>query len=301
VWYQLQIVECERDEVDRLSEALEETGALALTLTDKNDDAILEPEPGTTPLWPVVVIDALYAKQQDAQQAQELLAGQYKHLVFTINELAEQNWERAWMAESKPQCFGSRLWICPSWTKPPLVDAVNLILDPGLAFGSGSHPTTSLCLTWLEQSDLSNKTIIDYGCGSGILALAALKLGAKKAQAVDIDEQALQATQNNAMVNGIDSQQLSISLPQTLDEPADLLVANILLAPLIALRSKFRELLKDKGILLVSGILEDQASQLIEVYRANFIHQSTSNLAGWSLLAFTCQGTCTFPIKELRL
>nr|WP_019216081.1 50S ribosomal protein L11 methyltransferase [Legionella tunisiensis] len=254
MWYQLQIEQCHRDEVELLSDALEETGALSITLTDKNDEPVLEPEPGTTPLWPDVVINALYDDEQDAEQAKLLLAPQHPHLGFSIQHLADQDWERAWMDDFKPQRFGKRLWICPSWLEPPEPQAVNLILDPGLAFGTGTHPTTSLCLTWLEQADLNNKAVIDYGCGSGILALAALKLGAAKVQAVDIDEQALQATQNNALTNGIDQQQLYIGFPQSLQTPADLLIANILLAPLMTLRNTFKELLNPHGILVVSGI-----------------------------------------------
>ncbi|MFW2571937.1 50S ribosomal protein L11 methyltransferase [Legionella sp. 29fVS95] len=286
MWYQLQIEQCHRNEVELLSEALEETGALSITLTDKNDDPVLEPEPGTTPLWPDVVINALYSDEQDAEQAKQLLAPQHTHLHFSIQHLADQDWERAWMDDFKPQRFGERLWICPSWLEPPEPQAVNLILDPGLAFGTGTHPTTSLCLTWLEQADLSNKKVIDYGCGSGILALAALKLGAANVQAVDIDEQALQATRNNALTNTIEPQQLQIGFPQSLKAPADLLIANILLAPLMSLGNTFKELLSPHGLLVVSGILEEQASSLIETYQADFTHLLTHNLDGWSLLAF---------------
>jgi ribosomal protein L11 methyltransferase len=160
------------------------------------------------------------------------------------------------------------------------------MLDPGLAFGTGTHPTTALCLTWLEQANLEKKSVIDYGCGSGILSLAALKLGATEVHAVDIDQQALLATRNNASANNIDEQQLSIHLPDALDKPADLILANILLAPLITLKERFQELLNPEGILIVSGILEEQAPELIKVYDTIFspIHQE--NLNGWSLLAF---------------
>lgn len=287
MWYQLQIEQCHRDEVDSISEALEETGALSITLTDKNDAPVLEPEPGTTPLWPDVIVHALYTEIREAALAKQQLATQFKHLSFSISELADQDWERAWMDDFKPQRFGQRLWICPSWMEPPEPEAVNLILDPGLAFGTGTHPTTSLCLRWLDQADLTNKTVIDYGCGSGILALAALKLGAAKVQAVDIDDQALQATQNNALTNEINSQQLDIGFPEILREPTDILIANILLAPLLTLRTKFRELLKDEGLLIVSGILKEQAASLIEAYQTDFAHQSSADLEDWSLLTFT--------------
>ena len=287
MWYQLKIDHCNRDEVEELSEALEETGALSITLTDKNDDPVLEPEPGTTPLWPDVIINALYTEEQDAKEAKLKLSTQYGHLSFSISELEDEDWERAWMDDFKPQCFGDRLWICPSWMEPPEPGAVNLILDPGLAFGTGTHPTTSLCLTWLDQADLKHKTMIDYGCGSGILALAALKLGAAKVDAVDIDEQALQATQNNAFVNAINPEQLSIGFPQTLKAPVDVLIANILLGPLVDLGSKFKNLLKDKGTLVISGILTEQAPALIEAYQTDFSYQESISLEGWSLLVFT--------------
>ncbi|KTD23970.1 50S ribosomal protein L11 methyltransferase [Legionella maceachernii] len=287
MWYQLQIEQCHRDEVDSISEALEEMGALSITLTDKYDDPVLEPEPGTTPLWPDVIVNALYTDIKEAALAKQHLAAQFHHLSFAISELPDQDWERAWMDDFKPQCFGQRLWICPTWLEPPEPEAVNLILDPGLAFGTGTHPTTSLCLRWLDQAELANKTVIDYGCGSGILALAALKLGAARVQAVDIDEQALQATQSNALMNAIDSQQLDIGFPEILREPADVLIANILLAPLLTLRTQFKKLLNNEGVLIVSGILNEQAASLIEAYQADFAHQSSTDLEGWSLLTFT--------------
>ncbi|KTC78131.1 50S ribosomal protein L11 methyltransferase [Legionella brunensis] len=287
MWYELKIDQCHRDDVEQLSEALEETGALSITLTDKNDVPVLEPEPGTTPLWPDVIINALYTEEQDAQHALQALANQYSTLHFSIQALPDQDWERAWMKDFKPQRFGQNLWICPSWLEPPEPEAVNLILDPGLAFGTGTHPTTSLCLTWLDQAPLQGKTVIDYGCGSGILGLAALKLGAAKVYAVDIDEQALQATLNNATANVNDPSQLHISFPDSLDIKVDIVVANILLSPLLSLQSKFKDLLKENGTLIISGILEEQAASLIAAYEVNFHHRSSQNIDGWSLLVFT--------------
>ena len=145
--YQLQVEQCHRDEVEQLSEALEEMSALSITLSDKNNDPIMEPEPGTMPLWPNVVITALYAEEQEAEIVKQTLAPQYPHLVFTIHSLPDQDWERVCMDDFKPMCFGERLWICPSWIEPPEPQAITLILDPGLAFGTGTHPTTSLCLS----------------------------------------------------------------------------------------------------------------------------------------------------------
>lgn len=288
MWYQLQVEQCQSDEVELLTEALENTGALSITLTDKNDNPVLEPGPGETPLWPEVIVHALYSEEVLAYQAKEQLTPGYKHLQFSVHILPDQNWERAWMDDFKPQLFGKRLWICPSWLTPPDPEAVNLILDPGLAFGTGTHPTTKLCLQWLDQADLNNKSVIDYGCGSGILALAALKLDAKCVHAVDIDPQALQATENNALSNEVTSN-LTIGFPETLATSADVLLANILLAPLLTLQKNFRSFLKPKGILVVSGILCDQASALIEAYQPHFKHLQTNELEGWSLLVFTCR------------
>ncbi|KTD55435.1 50S ribosomal protein L11 methyltransferase [Legionella quateirensis] len=287
VWYQLKIEHCPSEEIEQISEELEESGALSIMLTDKNDNPVLEPEPGTTPLWPEVIIQALYAQAEHAQEAKNTLTLNRPPLECSIEVLADKDWERAWMDDFKPQQFGTRLWICPTWMTPPEPEAVNLMLDPGLAFGTGTHPTTALCLTWLEQADLNNKTLIDYGCGSGILSLAAVKLGAQHVVAVDIDNQALQATQNNALTNDITDQQLSISFPEALQDPVDLIIANILLAPLISLSDRFYQLLNHGAELVVSGILTEQADSLIEAYRDVFTHVKTHHLDGWSLLVFT--------------
>lgn len=223
MWFQLKIEHCPNDKIEEITEELEEYGALSITLTDKNDNPVLEPEPGTTPLWPEVIIHALFAQAEEAQYVREQLVAKRPSLHCSLELLADKNWERAWMDDFRPQRFGNRLWVCPTWLPPPEPDAVNLMLDPGLAFGTGTHATTSLCLTWLEQADLKNKSIIDYGCGSGILSLAAIKLGAKHVYAVDIDNQALQATQSNAHANHITESQLSISTPEALQNPVHLI------------------------------------------------------------------------------
>ncbi|WP_131781151.1 50S ribosomal protein L11 methyltransferase [Legionella gresilensis] len=289
MWYQLEIEACRPDEVDNLSDILETSGALSITLSDKNDDPVLEPLPGATPLWPEVTIKALFLYEELAQEIANNLSKLYTHLQLTISTLPDQDWERAWMDDFKPQCFGERLWVCPSWLTPPNPKEINLILDPGLAFGTGTHPTTQLCLTWLAKADLASKVMIDYGCGSGILALAALKLGAQLVHAVDIDPQALQATHSNAGVNQINEQQLNITSPDKIIDKADLLIANILLTPLLQLKDRFKQLLNEQGMLVVSGILKEQTANLIEAYQKDFVHQQTDNLSDWSLLVFTCR------------
>lgn len=285
--FQLDIQECLSQDIEQLSSRLESTPALSITMTDKFDDAIFEPELGTMPLWPHVVLQVLFAEEYEAQETVQSLAIEFPQFKYVISELEEQDWERVCMADFKPQQFGQRLWICPSWLTPPEKDAVNLILDPGLAFGTGTHPTTSLCLTWLEQADLQQKTVIDFGCGSGILALAALKLGAEHAQAVDIDEQALIATKNNADTNHISEDKLTMGFPDTLCAPVDLLIANILLTPLLSLRERFRALLKANGTLVVSGLLKEQAEEIIENYRTDFNHIATHTQGDWALVVFS--------------
>lgn len=286
MWFQLKIEHCPNEEIEEIVEELEEHGALSIMLTDKNDNPVLEPEPGAMPLWPEVIIHALFAQAEEVQFVRKQLVTKRPSLHCSLESLADKDWERAWMEDFQPHRFGKRLWVCPTWQTPPEPDAVNLILDPGLAFGTGTHATTSLCLTWLEQADLKNKSIIDYGCGSGILSLAAIKLGARHVYAVDIDNQALQATQNNAHVNHIAESQLSISSPDALQDPVHLIIANILLAPLISLKERFHQLLPRGEKLVTSGILEDQVPLLIEAYDSAFTHVSTENCDGWSLLVF---------------
>lgn len=287
MWFQLKIEHCPVEEVEALSEELEELGALSVMLTDKHDNPVLEPEPGTTPLWPEVIIQTLYSQASDVQQAKEHLLNTRKDLQCSIEVLPDKDWERAWMDDFKPQRFGQRLWICPTWLTPPDPHAVNLMLDPGLAFGTGTHPTTALCLTWLDEADLNAKTIIDYGCGSGILSLAALKLGAQHVVAVDIDQQALQATLNNAKTNHMPESTLTICAPEQLQRVGDLIIANILLAPLLQLKERFHQLLQPGSSLVVSGILTEQEALLIEAYQPLFSLRTKKNLDGWSLLVFT--------------
>ena len=286
---ELQIEPCQRDEVDQLIRTLEETGAVSISMMDQRDNPILEPKPGETPLWDHLVIHALYSDEDDAHDEQNLLSVYYPHLTQTLCTLADLDWERVCLENFVPQRFGHRLWVCPSWLTPPEPEQVNVILDPGLAFGTGTHPTTSLCLTWLDGTCVDGKTIIDYGCGSGILALAALKLGAHHAYAVDIDEQALLATQQNATSNQITTEALTIGHPTILEAPVDTLIANILLSPLLALQQTFHQLLCPEGRLVVSGLFASQADILIDAYQLSFTHESTVLQDEWALLTFSPQ------------
>ncbi|MCQ1059351.1 50S ribosomal protein L11 methyltransferase [Photobacterium sp. DNB23_23_1] len=249
---------------------MEETGAVSVTFLDAQDTPVFEPLPGETRLWGDTDVIGLYDAETDMNFVLEMLknspliADDFAH---KIEQLEDKDWEREWMDNFHPMRFGRRLWICPSWREVPEPDAVNVMLDPGLAFGTGTHPTTSLCLEWLDGQDLAGKTIIDFGCGSGILAIAALKLGAKKVIGIDIDPQAIQASRDNAERNGV-SENLELYLPQ--DQPegllADVVVANILAGPLRELSPVIKSLVKDGGLLAISGVLESQAEDVATYY-----------------------------------
>ena len=188
-----------------------------------------------------------------------------------IEQIEDKDWEREWMDNFHPMQFGKRLWICPSWREVPDPNAVNVMLDPGLAFGTGTHPTTALCLQWLDGLDLAGKTVIDFGCGSGILAIAALKLGAKRAIGIDIDPQAILASTNNAQANGVaDRLELFLAKDQPKDLVADVVVANILAGPLKELAPNIITLVKPQGDLGLSGILATQATSVCEAYAEDF-------------------------------
>ncbi|WP_394243498.1 50S ribosomal protein L11 methyltransferase [Vibrio astriarenae] len=250
---------------------MEETGALSVTFLDAHDTPVFEPLPGETRLWGDTDILALYDAEADTALILEqiknsgLLTDNFAH---KVEQLEDKDWEREWMDNFHPMKFGERLWICPSWRDIPEPDAVNVMLDPGLAFGTGTHPTTALCLEWLEGLDLEGKTVIDFGCGSGILAIAAIKLGAAKVIGIDIDPQALLASKDNAARNGV-ADQLEVFLPQ--DQPqdliADVVVANILAGPLRDLSSIIKGLVKPQGVLAMSGVLDTQAEDVANYYR----------------------------------
>ncbi|EMJ3469166.1 50S ribosomal protein L11 methyltransferase [Vibrio harveyi] len=250
---------------------MEETGALSVTFLDAQDTPVFEPLPGETRLWGDTDILALYDAEADTNfiitqiKASGMLTDDF---AYKVEQLEDKDWEREWMENFHPMKFGERLWICPSWREIPEPDAVNVMLDPGLAFGTGTHPTTALCLEWLEGLNLSGKTVIDFGCGSGILAIAAIKLGAEKVIGIDIDPQALQASRDNAERNGV-ADQLEVFLPQNQPEGliADVVVANILAGPLRELAPIIKGLVKPNGDLAMSGVLDTQAEDVANHYR----------------------------------
>ncbi|GKW28344.1 50S ribosomal protein L11 methyltransferase [Pectobacterium brasiliense] len=283
-WIQLKI-NTSGKVAEQLGDVMMESGAVSVTFQDTHDNPVFEPLPGETRLWGDTDAIALYDAETDmnaviAMLEQEPLLGVgFKH---KIEQLEDKDWEREWMDNFHPMQFGKRLWICPSWRDIPDPTAVNVMLDPGLAFGTGTHPTTALCLQWLDGLDLEGKTIIDFGCGSGILAIAALKLGAARAIGIDIDPQAIQASRDNAQRNGV-SERLELYLPK--DQPADLsadvVVANILAGPLRELAPLISDLPKAGGHLGLSGVLATQAEGVAEAYADKFTLDPVAEREEW--------------------
>lgn len=268
------------DSAEALSEALSECGAAAVTFEDDADQPIYEPDPGETPLWADTRLTALFDAETSEQSVLDMLTTLLPEVPrFRVEAVEDKDWEREWMANFQPIQFGDKLWIVPSWHKAPDEQAVNILLDPGLAFGTGTHATTALCLNWLDQADLKGKFVIDYGCGSGILAIAAALLGAERVIGVDTDPQALEATRENARRNGVE---IEAYLPGNCpDEPCDLLLANILAGPLQNLAPRFANLCKPDTQLVLSGILQSQADEVAESYAPWFTMQPAVSREDW--------------------
>ena len=272
-WWQLSI-QCTAAELEQTENVLLELGALSISLADAKDEPLYEPLPGHTPVWQDSIVTGMFdAKQTIEQLYHDLSKRLPNHLVSSIrqSQLEDQDWIQAYRDHYYPIQCGENLWIVPSWHEAPDPEAVNIELDPGLAFGTGGHPTTALCLAWIADNDIRDKTVIDYGCGSGILAIAACKFGAEKVLGVDIDPQAIDASRQNAKRNTIDEAHFALSLPKQMDRsPADLLIANILSGPLVQLASGLSELVKPGGKILLSGILCEQANEIQLAYQPFF-------------------------------
>lgn len=277
------------DKAEALSEALTECGAAAVTFEDDADQPIYEPELGETPLWTETRLTALFDAETRQQTVLDMLAGMVDEVPrFRVEAVEDKDWEREWMQNFHPIQFGNKLWIVPSWHEAPDDNAVNILLDPGLAFGTGTHATTALCLNWLDQADLKGKYVIDYGCGSGILAIAAALLGAERVIGVDTDPQALEATRANAERNGVE---IEAYLPGDCpDEPCDLLIANILAGPLQNLAPRFANLSKAGTELVLSGILQTQAADVADSYKNWFAMQPAVTREDWVRLTGTRHG-----------
>ncbi len=290
-WQQLR-VQVRSDQIEPVEQLLLGHGGLSISYLDAEDQAVFQKEPGSTPLWDLVDLVCLFERDSNLDGLLFLL----KHhpaigdtQTLSVEILEDQVWERSWMSDFKAMQFGERLWVCPSWQEPPDADAINIMLDPGLAFGSGSHATTSLCLQWLEQNVGGDSTVIDYGCGSGILAIAAALLGAPRVVAVDNDPQAITATLDNARRNGIPEGVIECYLPEDLpdeieSQPGDLLVANILAEPLTQLAARFSRLVRPRGQIVLSGILAEQTDGLLTHYARWFEMDSPVLNEEWARL-----------------
>ena len=267
-WLQIRL-DASPDTATPIEDALLDCGAASVTMEDNADQPLFEPPIGETPVWANTRVTGLFTADTDMVAVLAGMQGILGQLPeYRIEILEDRDWIREWMDSYHPLQCGERLWICPSWREPVDSGAVNILLDPGLAFGTGTHPTTWLCLNWLDQQALDGLTIIDYGCGSGILGIAALLLGADKLIAVDTDPQALQATRENGERNHISNGRIECYLPE--DVPADLrgdmVLANILAGPLKTLAPRLASYLSPGAPLCLSGILNTQGDDLIEHY-----------------------------------
>ena len=271
-------------DAERVEAALEDVGALSVTLEDAGDEPIYEPDADKPSLWSDTRLTALFPADAHMDSVMARLKADLGLTALPphrIEPLEDRDWVREWLKDFKPMRFGKRLWICPTAYTPPDPEAVNLILDPGLAFGTGTHPTTALCLEWLDGAELAGKEVVDYGCGSGILAIAAARLGARQLWCVDNDPQALVATRDNGAHNGV-LKKLSVCLPPAFPAmQADLLLANILAGPLVSLAPLFAAHLKPGAPLVLSGILKTQEPDIRRAYEADFMDLEVASKDDW--------------------
>jgi len=274
-----------RERVTAVEAALLELGAVAVTLLDHADQPVLEPAPGTAPLWPVVQIRGLFPdaiERAEITLALQHVANLDRPQVLVWRQIADQGWERAWMDRFQPMRFGERLWIVPTGMEAPAHDgAILLRLDPGLAFGTGTHPTTSMCLQWIDSRDFAGLCVVDYGCGSGVLGIACAMKGARRVVCVDNDPQALEATVANAARNGVLERIVCRTPRRYRENQADAVLANILAGPLIDLAPRLLRSLHPGGHLVLSGILPEQAEAVIRAFGARCRGWEISTLENW--------------------
>jgi ribosomal protein L11 methyltransferase len=282
-------IELPRDCLVALESLLYSQGALSITLTDLADAPVLEPAVGETPLWPEVVVTALFevSTPREALAAVLSLAPGVDAARLRFSEIADRDWERERLEGLEPMQFGESLWVAPGGTEVGADSATVVRLDPGLAFGSGSHPTTRLCLEWLAAEPVAGRRVVDYGCGSGILGVAAACLGARQVLCVDHDPQALAATRENAERNGV-AERLAVRDAQAgVDSQADLLLANILAGTLVQLAAVLAAATRSGGRSAFSGILPEQVEEVASAYRPWFGDLQAREYSGWILLSGT--------------
>jgi len=296
-WLQISI-SVDQSSANKVEAILHDHGACSVTLKDAADEPILEPAPGETPIWNNTTITGLFEDTDNNEALTKNIASSLKRIEHSIiaEQLEDQDWSRTWMDHYKPMKFGERLWICPHHIEPPDPGAINLRLDPGLAFGTGTHPTTSLCLSWLDQHCNHQKNMLDYGCGSGVLAIAALLLGIQSADGVDIDPQAIEASTANAQANRVTDRLQLYTAEQfksrqhkapDINKHAlkyEIVMANILSGPLIELAATLAGHTKTNGHIVVSGILHEQAEEVLSAYASHFVMAAPVEMDGWVLL-----------------
>ncbi len=288
-WLQLKIISPRRY-AESLEDSLLACGAASVTFEDNADQPILEPGLGETPLWDNVKITGLFDAEIDTAKtiatAERKFGNKLPEHIW--EQLEDKDWEREWMENYHAIRCGERLWICPSWQQPPEPDKVNLMLDPGLAFGTGTHPTTFMCMQWIDQQDFTGLDIVDYGCGSGILGIATLLMGARKVIGVDIDPQALLATTENAKRNNLPEDAMPVFLPKDCPQiKADIMLANILAGPLAELAPTLNAMTKIGGKICLSGILAIQADAVKKAYAAWFDFDPIATQEEWVRLTAT--------------
>lgn len=298
-WLQIRF-QVKKPDVELVELLLNSVGAASVILDDAADQPLLEPKPGEMPIWDDVIVTGLFNDDEndpiDPSRIEGFIREQLPHARAFHDYVEEQVWERAWMDHYEPIQCGERLWIVPEWLSPPDANAVNLMLDPGLAFGTGNHASTFLCLQWLDQEAqagrLQGKTVIDFGCGSGILGIAALLLGAAKVYATDIDPQAILATQQNAVLNGV-ADRLWVDLPEALEQQwptqqADVVVANILAGPLAELAPEFARRSQAPARIVLAGLITEQVEGLQQAYAPWFdLNELATREENWCRLSGT--------------
>jgi ribosomal protein L11 methyltransferase len=296
-WLQLK-VQTDKQYVESVSDLMTELGSLSVTYQDAAEQPLFEPPPGETPLWSNTLITGLFEADVDLENVSRELEKQSGQQITAMRSeiLEDKDWVREWMEHYQPMHFGHGLWIVPSHHHPPEPGATNILLDPGLAFGTGTHPTTAMCLAWLAAHPPIGQSVIDYGCGSGILAMAAARLGASQVIAIDNDPQALLATRANAEKNGVHNIIECGGIDFPIVEPTDCLLANILAGPLIGLVDRFSEICRPGGNIVLSGILEEQSRLVIEAYTRQFSLELAEQQGDWVML---CGQKKTEPIVNV--
>ena len=283
IWKQISF-EVKKSETDLVSEVLMGLGSVSITYSDALDDAIYEPPVGQTPLWDNVKVNALFSSEVNQKSIETSISDICNIVVIDTVTLKDRVWEEECQKDFPSMRFGKRLWVCPSWDAESILsnDSIVIHMDPGLAFGTGTHQTTSLCLEYLDSNPPKNLHVIDFGCGTGILAIAAAKFGAKSVIAIDNDPQAVLSSKENVAKNKCENTITTIhSIDQESDNKCDLLIANILANPLVELEPLFSDLVHTKGMLLLSGILKEQVDRVVKCYSINFSNIEVANKGEW--------------------